>query len=159
MKLVRDKIPQLDTTGVFTYRRAKPSEIKQLLENKLREEVEEFLAHPCLDEYVDVADIFAQVALFNNLIGTKQHMEHVMAYTRAKADKKGQFTDFWIQETTWTPEDLHELADPMHLGSELRDKTPVLELPGGLGAIAEHGEARLHPMPLVIDPEKSPGEQ
>lgn len=102
MKLVRDFIPKIDTSGLFIYRQATPEEFVPLLHAKLLEEVNEFLARPCLDEYVDIAEILGALAHYYGFAG-KDAIERVDAYASLKRTKNGSFYSMAVQERIETP--------------------------------------------------------
>ncbi len=88
-KLVRDKIPTIveERTGVRPPRRtAGGKEYRRLLEEKLAEEVGEYLAAPSLEELADILEVILHLA--GEAGFTPEELE---AARRAKEDERGGF--------------------------------------------------------------------
>ena len=62
-KLVRDKIPEViaESGRDCKYRIANKQEMKRLLFDKLREESNEFLENPGVDEAIDIYEVFLSI--------------------------------------------------------------------------------------------------
>tara|TARA_Y100001963_G_C6702638_1_gene410258 strand:- start:565 stop:870 length:306 start_codon:yes stop_codon:yes gene_type:complete len=62
-KLVRDKIPQIinDSGKTCDYHVADDDEYKSRLYEKLREELDEFIEKPCLEEAGDMYEVFVMI--------------------------------------------------------------------------------------------------
>lgn len=89
-KLVRDKIPEILKEKGVPYKThiASDNEYRQKLENKLREEVGEFLRCPIKEELADVLEvIYALCDLYNF---DKVELEQIR---RERAEKRGGFKD------------------------------------------------------------------
>ena len=63
MKLVRDNIPEIiEKAGKkCVYRVAHPQEHQQLLYEKMREELAEFIEDPCIEEAADMYEAFLAI--------------------------------------------------------------------------------------------------
>lgn len=87
-KLVRDRIPEImQAAGTTpTFRTINESERLAWLLEKLREEVSELVAQPCLEECADVLEVVVTIA---------RHLGHtedkLRAATSDKAERRGNF--------------------------------------------------------------------
>lgn len=97
-RLVRDKIHDMDNSGEHKYRIANFDEIPQLLADRLREDVERFLAKPCVDEYVDMTDILTQISQYYDVLGDERRWKLIIEYQKAKNDQHGGFREYWVQQ-------------------------------------------------------------
>ena len=89
-KLVRDGIPQIIRSRgeVPEVRRAEPDEYHQLLRNKLKEEVDEFLASEDPEELADILEVVQTLGA--DLGVDAAQLEELRA---GKAAKRGGFRD------------------------------------------------------------------
>jgi predicted house-cleaning noncanonical NTP pyrophosphatase (MazG superfamily) len=92
-KLVRDKIPQIlkEKKKDFVAYRAPDGDYFPYLKRKLREEVDEFLESPSVEELADVYEVLS--ALLKKMDIT---MADVRTARVAKRDDRGAFDDRWI---------------------------------------------------------------
>ena len=68
MKLVRDKIPKIirESGRTCDYHVASEAELKAALFDKLREELNEFIATPCLEEGADMYEVLLAIFEIHN---------------------------------------------------------------------------------------------
>ena len=94
-KLVRDKIPEIieEQGRTCSFRKAKDSEIKKLLLEKMIEETEEFLEAPSLEEAADLYELFLLMINKWNL-----DFQSVVNHAYYKRDKKGSFNKRLVLE-------------------------------------------------------------
>ena len=69
MKLVRDMIPRIieDAGKTCKYHIAGPDEYKSFLYEKMREELEEFIATPCVEEAADMYEVLRAICKLHGL--------------------------------------------------------------------------------------------
>jgi len=89
-KLVRDRIPELirENGGVAITRILDQSELRRMLEEKLREEVEEFLSGREAEELVDVLEVVYALASERGV--SEDELEHLR---QIKRTERGGFDD------------------------------------------------------------------
>jgi len=87
-KLVRDKIVErIQSKGEFAvFHIADEAEYWEKLKEKLREEVEEFLADESIDELADIAEVLDAIMEYKGF--TK---ENLLAGQERKAEERGKF--------------------------------------------------------------------
>lgn len=97
-KLVRDRIPErIRANGEpceidVHYRCAHPTEIRDLLVAKLREEVEEYIASPSMEELADIMEVVLCLAYLHHDKTTRRMSERVlMQMTEEKRRERGGF--------------------------------------------------------------------
>lgn len=96
-KLVRDKIPEkiiANGEQAFTHK-ADDAEYKPALENKLQEEITEFLNSPCVEEMADVLEVMRAICDLHGVDYTD--LEKVR---QEKFAKRGGFAQRIILEKT-----------------------------------------------------------
>ncbi len=87
-KLVRDKIPEIierDGKRCLIETLSKEAYISAL-DNKIEEELAEYLSEPCLEELADLTEVICAVAIARGF--TLEDLERVR---KEKADKRGGF--------------------------------------------------------------------
>lgn len=87
-KLVRDKIPEIieqDGKRCLTETLSEEAYILAL-DNKIEEELAEYLSEPCLEELADLTEVICAVAIARGF--TLEDLERVR---KEKADKRGGF--------------------------------------------------------------------
>ena len=89
MKLVRNRIPQLiqDSGKSSKCHSADLEEFSQRLEDKMKEELNEFMENPCHEEAADMYEVLRCLCWLNNL-----DMEDVINAADIKRIDKGGFT-------------------------------------------------------------------
>ncbi len=94
-KLVRDRIPEIiaENGSQCRYHVASPEELKQALLNKLREEVEEFIEEPYVEELADIQEVLWRIQEVFNITEYE-----VRDATRQKAKERGIFDEGYILE-------------------------------------------------------------
>lgn len=94
-KLVRDKIPEIlkSKNVVFSSHVANEDEYKEKLLQKLKEEVNEFLEEPSIEELADVEEVL--LAIREGLNFSKEEIEKARI---EKAQKRGEFKERIILE-------------------------------------------------------------
>ena len=92
-KLVRDKIPQILTelNKVYAYHVASPQEWDIKLQEKLQEEVAEFLEEPSLEELADIQEVI--LALLDKHGWTEGELEKARV---KKNENRGGFVQGYI---------------------------------------------------------------
>ena len=95
-KLVRDKIPEILTkrNKKFVYHIANKAEYSRKLNEKLLEEVGEFLDDPCIEELADIQEVL--FALLENMGETQSRLSEVQG---RKAAERGRFSMGLILES------------------------------------------------------------
>lgn len=88
-KLVRDRIPEIAPHKSFY--KASPEEYYPLLQEKLREEVEEFLAAPSLEEMADIIEV---LRAFCDVLQ--------MSFRKAEQTRKQKFLAKGAFQERWT---------------------------------------------------------
>ena len=96
MKLVRDYIPKIIERDGKTceYHVAEHDEFKLRLYEKLREEFDEFIDTPCLEEAGDIYEVFLTILKLHNI-----NFCDVVFAAQDKKDKNGGFEDCLILES------------------------------------------------------------
>jgi len=94
-KLVRNKIPQIivENGKNCSYRLADREEMSNFLLEKLKEETEEFLENPCLEEAADIYEVF--LAMLNNW---NLDFSSVVNHAYYKREERGSFNNRVILE-------------------------------------------------------------
>ena len=94
-KLVRDKIPAIikASGSECKYRTATDDELHQALFDKLREEVEEFIEEPSVEEMADIYEVLWRIQGAHNITEQEIH-----SAARQKAKSRGTFTRGCILE-------------------------------------------------------------
>ncbi len=89
-KLIRDKIPEIIKASRANYEThvAGNDEYQRKLREKLREEVEEFLSEPCIEELADILEVVNALAEFE-FDGIK-NLEEVR---KRKFERRGGFEE------------------------------------------------------------------
>ena len=95
-KLVRDNIPSIMTAEGKNFRThiATDEEYSEKLNDKLLEEVKEFLENPCLEELVDILEV---IAALTEVMGLTE--EEVFEKINHKSATSGDFTKKIILES------------------------------------------------------------
>lgn len=95
MKLVRDKIPDIIKASgqQYKYHVASSAELKWRLHEKMREELDEFINTPCLDEAADMYEVFLHICDFHGFA-----IEDVVETARSKNLRRGSFKEGIILE-------------------------------------------------------------
>ncbi len=94
-KLVRDKIPNImEAKGKkFKFHVASKEEYTEKLKEKLLEEVNEFLEEPCLEEMVDIFEVYSALLAVMGI-----EPEELENYANKKNDERGAFDSKYILE-------------------------------------------------------------
>ncbi len=92
-KLVRDRIPKIISEGgsYCRYHTATKEELQEAILNKLREEVEEFIEDPCVEELADVQEVLWRI---QEVFGITEY--EIREATRNKATERGIFDEGYI---------------------------------------------------------------
>lgn len=92
-KLVRDKIPDIirENKKIPLTRIARLSEAKQLIIEKMHEEVDEFADEPTLEEAADIYHVFMAMLRIHNMT-----FDQVMRAAVEKANANGRFENMII---------------------------------------------------------------
>lgn len=95
MKLVRDRIPQIieEGGGSCEYHVADSDEFKQRLSDKMREELNEFIVDPCVEEAADMLEV-----LFALTETIDVDFEDVLEVAHNKFEKRGGFKNRIVLE-------------------------------------------------------------
>lgn len=95
MKLVRDKIPDIIKSSGHQYKHhvADTAELKWRLYEKMREELDEFVNTPCLDEAADMYEVFLNICNLHDYT-----IEDVVKAARAKNLSRGSFKEGIVLE-------------------------------------------------------------
>jgi predicted house-cleaning noncanonical NTP pyrophosphatase (MazG superfamily) len=95
MKLVRDKIPDIIKASghQFKYHVAEYAELKWRLYEKMREELDEFVNTPCLDEAADMYEVFLHICSLHDYT-----LEDVVETAKAKNLRRGSFKEGIVLE-------------------------------------------------------------
>ena len=90
MKLVRDKIPQIieESGRSCKYHIANHDEYKTRLYEKMREELDEFIATPCEEEAADMYEVLQAICKLHRL-----SMWNVQYVAADKQTRRGAFND------------------------------------------------------------------
>jgi predicted house-cleaning noncanonical NTP pyrophosphatase (MazG superfamily) len=118
-KLVRDKIPEIikATGDECDFRIASKQEFKALLNQKLREEVEELIANPCSEEIGDVLEVVEAIARLNLI-----SLEDIKADKIGKKTERGGFNGRVVLEGTTNNKKLKVIRDGSHVHLDLGEK-------------------------------------
>lgn len=94
-KLVRDKIPQIIKKSGKDYRVhiADETEYKTMLQDKLREEVDELIENPCIEEIADVLEVLESITQYYSF-----NKEDIQNYKKKKQTDRGGFCERLILE-------------------------------------------------------------
>jgi predicted house-cleaning noncanonical NTP pyrophosphatase (MazG superfamily) len=95
-KLIRDKIPQIikEAGGIGQrYHVADRDEYRQRLFEKMREELDEFVEEPCLEEAADMYEVFVTILKEHNL-----DLAEVMFKSYDKKEARGGFRERIVLE-------------------------------------------------------------
>jgi predicted house-cleaning noncanonical NTP pyrophosphatase (MazG superfamily) len=95
-KLIRDKIPQIIKAAGGTgqrYHVAERDEYRQRLFNKMREELDEFVEEPCLEEAADMYEVFLSILREHNL-----DFAEVVFKAQDKKEARGGFRERIVLE-------------------------------------------------------------
>ncbi|MBG17406.1 MAG: phosphoribosyl-ATP pyrophosphohydrolase [Euryarchaeota archaeon] len=95
-KLVRNKIPEIiaESNRGCSYRIASREEMRLLLFNKLKEESEEFLEKPCVEEAADIYEVFLAILSHWDI-----DFSDVINHSYYKRDERGGFSNGVILES------------------------------------------------------------
>ncbi len=95
MKLVRDKIPDIikGAGRECKYHVASHAEYEARLYEKLREEIDEFINTPCLEEAADIYEVFSSICALHDM-----SMFQVEVAAVDKRKSRGSFDDRIILE-------------------------------------------------------------
>ena len=87
-KLVRDKIPDIIKAdgGECKFHVAKKDEYTRVLNDKLREEVNEFAQNPCAEEIADILEVVEAVARMHHI-----HIDEIKTAKKKKREERGGF--------------------------------------------------------------------
>jgi predicted house-cleaning noncanonical NTP pyrophosphatase (MazG superfamily) len=95
-KLIRDKIPQIIKEAGGTgqrYHVADRDEYRHRLFEKMREELDEFVEDPCLEEAADMYEVFVTILKEHNL-----DLAEVMFKSYDKKEERGGFRERIVLE-------------------------------------------------------------
>ena len=100
MKLVRDRIPRIiqDSGKTTKCHSADLEEFSHRLEDKMKEELTEFMDNPCHEEAADMYEVLRCLCWINNL-----YMEDVINAADIKRINKGGFTKGIVLEEVIDP--------------------------------------------------------
>ena len=92
-KLVRDRIPNTirENGSRCMYHVATKEELQEAILNKLREEVEEFIEDPCVEELADVQEVLWRI---QEVFSITEY--EIREATRNKATERGIFDEGYI---------------------------------------------------------------
>ena len=95
VKLVRDRIPQIieESGRSCDYHVATGEELKQRLYEKMREELDEFVENPCVEEAADMWEVLHAIFEVHGI-----HHRDVMNKAEDKKEQRGAFTKGIILE-------------------------------------------------------------
>ena len=98
-KLIRDKIPTIleDQKKEFKTHKATEEEYMQKLQEKLLEEVSEFLEKPCLEELADIQEVLNTILYVMNISGDDLLKEMVEKSILRGAFEEKLILD-WVKE-------------------------------------------------------------
>lgn len=96
-KLVRDRIPEIiEADGHFCYYHvADDSEYKKKLQEKLQEEIAEFLENPSPEEMADVLEVLDAIRKFYDI-----NLDDIKHQKISKKMVRGRFNERYILEST-----------------------------------------------------------
>lgn len=105
MKLVRDRIPEIimKTGSTCEYHIADLPEFRERLFDKLKEELDEFIEAPCVEEAADMWEVFHTIMWVHNL-----DSNHVELAAHKRVSERGGFQQGLILESV----DHEELKQP-----------------------------------------------
>jgi predicted house-cleaning noncanonical NTP pyrophosphatase (MazG superfamily) len=88
MKLVRDKIPEIIEADGKTcmYVTASPKEFPGFVYDKMKEELEEFMEDPCIEEAADIMEVFGTLLNIYDI-----EWCDVAQYAMKKSHDRGKF--------------------------------------------------------------------
>lgn len=100
-KLVRDKIPEIIKAGGKTpvYRTLRDDEYLKMLDQKLSEELNEYLSDNSMEEIADLLEVIHSVVLARS-----SSMEEVERIRLEKKEKRGGFSDRIFLESVTDPD-------------------------------------------------------
>jgi predicted house-cleaning noncanonical NTP pyrophosphatase (MazG superfamily) len=118
-KLVRDRIPEIIKASgdECDYHIAGKQEFKVLLNQKLREEVEELIDNPCSEEIGDVLEVVEAIARLNAIT-----LEDIKADKIRKKKERGGFNNRVVLENTTNNKNLTVVRDGKHVHLDLGQK-------------------------------------
>jgi predicted house-cleaning noncanonical NTP pyrophosphatase (MazG superfamily) len=118
-KLVRDRIPEIIRASgdECDYRIASKQEFRVLLNQKLREEVEELIMNPCAEEIGDVLEVVEAIARLNAIT-----LEDIKADKIRKKKERGGFNNRVVLENTTNNKNLTVVRDGKHVHLDLGQK-------------------------------------
>ena len=116
-KLVRDKIPNIIKAngGECKFHVAKKDEYIDVLNEKILEEVQEFIENPCAEEIADVLEVIEAIARMHRI-----NLDDIKSVKKKKREERGSFNLMFVldEATEFKLRKGDEVIKPGYINSE-----------------------------------------